>query len=49
MSEERATAGSSELARWLIIAVLVVLGLVLYFVYAPGSAPVATPTVQENP
>jgi hypothetical protein len=49
MSEERATVSGSELARWVVIAVLVVLGLVLYFAYAPGSAGVATPTVQESP
>lgn len=49
MSEERDVVGVSELARWLLVVALVVIGVVLYFIFAPDSRPVATPTVQETP
>lgn len=49
MSEEPAVVGGSGLAWWLLVAALVVIGVGLYFVYAPDSRPVATPTIQENP
>lgn len=49
MSDERAVVGGSELAWWLLVAALVVIGAGLYFIYAPDSRPVATPTVQETP
>ena len=41
--------GRAELARWLLVAALVVVGVVLYFIYAPDSRPVATPSIQETP
>jgi hypothetical protein len=49
MSEERAVVAGAELARWLLVVGLVVIGVILYFIYAPDSPPVATPTVQELP
>jgi hypothetical protein len=49
MSEDRAVIGKSELWWWLLVAALVVVGVSLYFIYAPDSRPVATPTVQETP
>ncbi len=49
MSDERTTVGGAELGRWLLVAALVVIGIALYFVYAPHSRPVATPSVQEAP
>ncbi|MGH7499571.1 MAG: hypothetical protein ACREL3_12055 [Gemmatimonadales bacterium] len=49
MSEERAVVGKAELARWLLVAVMVVIGVVLYFVYASDSRPVAIPSIQETP
>ncbi|MEO7986485.1 MAG: hypothetical protein ABI766_08115 [Gemmatimonadales bacterium] len=49
MSEEPAVVGGSGLAWWLLVAALVVIGVGLYFVYAPDSRPVATPTIQETP
>lgn len=49
MSDERTPAGSTGLGRWLLVAALVVIGVVLYFIFAPDSRPVATPSVQEVP
>ncbi len=49
MSEDRAVVSVSQLARWMLVAGLVVLGIVLYFIFAPDSRPVATPTIQEMP
>lgn len=49
MSNERTVVGSGEVARWLLVAVLIVVGVVLYFIFAPDSRPVATPSIQETP
>ena len=49
MTDERTEIRGAEGARWLLVAVLVVIGVVLYFVFAPDSRPVATPSVQEAP
>ena len=49
MSDERTTVGGGELGRWLLVAALVVVGAVIYFIFAPDSRPVATPSVQEAP
>ena len=48
MSDERTTVGGAELMRWLLVAALVVAGVALYFMFAPDSRPVATPTIQEG-
>ena len=48
MSQERDVIGGSELARWLLVAALVVIGIALYFAFAPDSRPVATPSIQES-
>jgi hypothetical protein len=49
MSEERTTVGGGELGRWLLVVALVVVGVVLYFIFAPDSLPVVTPSLQEVP
>ncbi|HEY8256244.1 MAG TPA: hypothetical protein VIG08_01160 [Gemmatimonadales bacterium] len=49
MSDERMVVGGGEVARWLLVAALIVVGIVLYFVFAPDSRPVATPSIQEVP
>jgi hypothetical protein len=49
MSDERTGLGGGEAARWLLVAVLVVVGVVLYFIFAPDSRPVAPPSIQETP
>ncbi len=49
MSDERTELSGGEAARWLLVAVLIIVGVVLYFVFAPDSRPVATPSIQETP
>jgi hypothetical protein len=48
MADERSRIPAPELARWLFVAVLIVAGIVLYFRYAPRSAPIVTPIMQDN-
>ena len=38
----------SNLIRWLLLALLVVAGLVLFLWYAPDTDPVASPAVMES-
>jgi hypothetical protein len=47
MNEERTSARGPELGRWLFVAALLLVGLALYFVYAPESEPPARPAVPE--
>jgi hypothetical protein len=49
MSQERIVARGSELVRWMLVAVVLVVGLVLYFIYAPTSTPPAPPAAHEAP
>jgi hypothetical protein len=49
MEEERVTLSGSELVRWLIVAVIVIAGIVLFFYFAPSSKPAVPPSVQEAP
>ena len=49
MTDERTEIRGSDMGRWLLVAVLVVIGVALYFVFAPDSRPVATPSLQEAP
>jgi len=48
MSEERPSAGGPELGRWLFVGALLLIGLVLYFMYAPRSTPPAPPVAHEE-
>lgn len=48
MSEERPPARGPELGRWLFVGALLLIGLVLYFIYAPGSTPPAPPVAHEE-
>lgn len=47
MGQERHEVSTSELARWVIIAALLVAGIAAYFWLAPDTEPVAPPAVQE--
>jgi hypothetical protein len=49
MSEERAVIRGPELARWLLVAIVIAVGIGLYFWYAPRTQPAATTTVHEAP
>ena len=49
MADERQEVSGSELARWIIIAVLVVAGLGAALWLAPGTAPLAPPLAESSP
>jgi len=48
MSENRKVARAPALGRWLLVAALLLIGLALYFVYAPSSEPPAPPVHEER-
>lgn len=48
MSDERPSNRGPELGTWLMIAALILLGIMLYFRFAPSSPPVAPPPHQES-
>jgi len=47
MHEERPTRGL-ELGRWLVVAAVLLVGLALYFIYAPRSEPPARTAEHEG-
>jgi hypothetical protein len=47
MDEQRVELSGSELVRWVIVALVVIAGIVLYFYFAPSSKPAVPPSVQE--
>jgi hypothetical protein len=47
MNDERRLLRGSEMGRWLVIAVLILLGIGLYFKFAPRTHPVAPPATSE--
>ena len=47
MSDEPAPARGPELGRWIIVGALILIGIALYFRFAPSSEPVAPPPHQE--
>ncbi|MBA3498528.1 MAG: hypothetical protein H0T86_15630 [Gemmatimonadales bacterium] len=47
MNEERAAGRGPALGRWVVVAALLLIGLALYFVYAPRSQPPAQPAATE--
>jgi hypothetical protein len=47
MSEEGSAGRGPALGRWLFVGVLLLIGLVLYFICAPSSTPSAPPAVRE--
>lgn len=47
MSEERAMIRGPELVRWLLVAIVIAMGIGLYFWYAPRTEPAASTTVHE--
>lgn len=48
MADERLDISGSELARWIIIALLVLAGLGLAVWLAPGSEPIAPPVHEAD-
>jgi uncharacterized BrkB/YihY/UPF0761 family membrane protein len=49
MDDDRAVLSGSELIRWVIVAVVIIAGIVLFFYFAPSTKPAVPPTVQESP
>jgi hypothetical protein len=47
MDQDREVLTGSELARWIIVAVLIIAGVALFFRFARSTQPVVPPTVQE--
>lgn len=47
MSDSRLSARGPELGRWIVVAGLLLIGLVLYFVFAPSSEPPAPPAAED--
>jgi len=48
MDHDRAELRGSELIRWLVVAVLIIVGIGLFFYFAPASRPVVPPSVEES-
>jgi hypothetical protein len=48
MHEERNSIRGPELGRWLVVAAVLLIGLALYFVYAPRTDPPARPAEHEG-
>jgi uncharacterized BrkB/YihY/UPF0761 family membrane protein len=49
MDDNRSVISGSELVRWMIVALLVIAGIVLFFYFAPSTKPAVPPSVQESP
>ncbi len=47
MTNEHGTIGGLDLARWAIVAAMIVAGVALFFLYAGKTRPVVEPSVQE--
>lgn len=46
MADERVEVGLPDLGRWVVVALLVVVGLVLFFRLSPGTRPIVQPTAE---
>jgi hypothetical protein len=50
MNEDNVHIGGAALGRWAVFAMLLVAGLIAYFLFSPRVAPaIRPPTVQETP
>jgi uncharacterized BrkB/YihY/UPF0761 family membrane protein len=49
MDDNRSVISGSELVRWVVVALLVIAGIVLFFYFAPSTRPAVPPSVQESP
>ena len=48
MDHDRVELSGSELIRWLVVAALILVGIGLFFYFAPSSKPVVPPSVDES-
>jgi len=49
MNQERTAARGPELGRWILVGLLLLIGVVLFFLYAPGSEAPAPPAAHGAP
>lgn len=49
MSHEPTVARGPELGRWILVSLLLLIGLALFFMYAPASRPPVPPAAHEAP
>jgi hypothetical protein len=47
MNDERRLLRGFEVGRWIVFALLILLGIGLYFAFAPTTPPVAPPAAPE--
>jgi hypothetical protein len=47
MADERSRIPARELNRWLFVAALLLVGVILYFRYAPRAEPLVRPVTQD--
>jgi hypothetical protein len=48
MEDDRVALSGSELVRWVIVAAIVLVGIGLFFYFAPATKPAVPPSVQES-
>ncbi len=48
VKDERDTVSIFELGRWMLPAAVIALGLMLYFIFAPRTRTIVTPTTAET-
>jgi hypothetical protein len=48
MNERPTPSRRPEVGRWLMVALLILAGIALYFVFAPSSRPAAPPAVESE-
>jgi hypothetical protein len=48
MDDDRVELSGSELARWLVVAAIIIVGIGLFFYFAPSSKTAVPPSVQES-
>jgi uncharacterized BrkB/YihY/UPF0761 family membrane protein len=49
MDDDRIEMSGSELIRWLIVVAIIIVGIGLYYYFAPSTKPAVPPSVQEAP
>jgi hypothetical protein len=49
MTDRPPASGGARVGRWLLVFALILLGIALYFAYAPRTPAVAPPAAQEAP
>jgi hypothetical protein len=48
MNERPTPSRRPEVGRWVLVALLILAGIALYFVFAPSSRPAAPPAVESE-